>query len=381
MTRWMKYTLAVSVIAAAAGLFYFRVFVPKHTFETVHPSKGTLTVDVFGIGEVSARDIYPLGAQTGGKILTLHTDEGKWVKKGDLIATIDPVDLPQLLDEAKIAEKKARYEVVAAQKELESLEARKRLAQITFERYEKLKTQGYAAQSEYDKAKADLQSLDAQIAATLAQIDSAKIEIERTRKSIEALQQKLARLRVVSPVDGYVVSRDAAPAQTVLPTQPIVHIVDPKTVWIRAWIDERISGGVAVGQSAKIALRSHARKAMAGKVVRIGAQSDPVTQEREVDVAFETLPVPFYLHEQAEVRVTTKLLHDTLLIPASLLSFRDGKTGVWIVREGRAHWQPVSVAGRSEQTAAIASGLSTSDTLPVPDPAKRSLGEGVRVYR
>jgi RND family efflux transporter MFP subunit len=381
MKPWMKYTLALLALMVLAALFYLKVFVPKHTFDTVHPTKGDLTVRVFGIGEVDTRDIYPLGAQTGGKILTLPVDEGTWVKKGDVIATIDPVDLPQLLDEAKITEKKARFAVRAAQKQLQSLEAQKRLSKITYERYGKLKTQGFAAQAEYDKAKADLQSIDAQIDATLAQIDSAKIEIDRARKSIEALQEKLERLQVVSPVDGLVVSRDAAPAQTVLPSQAIVHIVDPKTVWVKAWIDERISGGVQTGQPATITLRSQSGKTMAGRVVRIGTQSDPVTQEREVDVAFMKLPVPFYLHERAEVAVETGSMTDTKMIPARLLTFRNDKAGVWTLKQNRAHWQPVKVAGRTDEKAAIASGLKASDTLLIPDATKKALSEGMKIFQ
>lgn len=378
MKKYTGYLIAAAVIAAAGTLFYLKVYLPKSTFETVRAQRTDINVTVFGIGQVDAKDIYPLGAQTGGRILKIPVDEGEWIKKGDLVATIDPVDMPQLLDEAKIAGRKARLEVEASQKELQSLEAQKRLAQITYDRYEKLKDQGYAAQAEYDKARADLQSLDAQIAATLARIDASRIEIRRAEKNIEALKQKLARLKIHSPIDGYVVSRNAQPSQTVAPTQPIVRIVDPHTVWIKAWIDEHISGAVKVGQPARITLRSRQDHPYPGKVVRIGATSDPITQEREVDVAFERLPIPFYLNEQSEVRIRTGTLKNAVTVPAGLLFRREGKTGVWINDGGRARFVAVTVKAVENGTAAV-EGLDAGTRVIVPAAGKKPLRDGMKV--
>ena len=124
MKKTTNYLIAVAVVLAAGGLFYFKVYLPKTTFETVKAERKSMDDTVFGIGQVDAKNIYPLGAQTGGKILEILVDEGDWVKKGDLIASIDPVDMPQLLDEAKISGKKARLEVEASLKELESLRRR-----------------------------------------------------------------------------------------------------------------------------------------------------------------------------------------------------------------------------------------------------------------
>jgi RND family efflux transporter MFP subunit len=378
MKKTTNYLIAAAVVLAAGGLFYFKVYLPKTTFETVKAERKSMDDTVFGIGQVDAKNIYPLGAQTGGKILEILVDEGDWVKKGDLIASIDPVDMPQLLDEAKISGKKARLEVEASLKELESLRAQKRLAQMTYDRYEKLKDQGYAAQAEYDKARADLQSLDAQIAATLARIDASKIEIHRAEKNVEALRQRLARLKVYAPVDGLVIARDAQPAQTVAPTQPIVRVVDPKTVWIKAWIDEHISGNVKVGQRARITLRSKSDHPYEGKVVRIGATSDPITQEREVDVAFDRLPIPFYLNEQAEVLIRVGTFENAVTVPAHLIQHRDGKAGVWVDEGGTARYVPVTVRAIDGGTAAV-DGLKPGTRVLVPAADKKPLREGMKV--
>jgi len=379
MNSLMKYSLLALLAVGGGTLFYNKVYIPKSTYAKVSPTKGDMAVEIFGIGNVDAKNIYSLNAQSAAKILTISKDAGEWVKKGELLVEMDPVDLPFLLQEAKISVKKASLELIASQKEVESLMAQKDLASITYKRYEKLKAQSFASQSEYDKAKADLDALDAQIAASKARINSARAEIKRAKKSTEALNEKLSRFKIYAPVDGYIIARDADVQESVVPTQAILKIVDPKTVWIRAYIDEKISGEIALNQEATIRLRSKSDITYKGYVSRIVPQSDGVTGEREVDVMFENLPLPFYINEQAEVEIATQKLKNIIKIPADTLVHKDEKSGVWILKDNKAHYTEVKVLARNGKTVAV-SGLSSSDTLIVPAKNRKTLSEGSRVH-
>jgi len=380
MSKSVKYIIVLVLALLAAIVFYNKVFIPKHTFKTVQPSRGDLNKEVFGIGEVGAKNIYTITAQTGGKIIQINTDEGKWVKKGDLLVVMDSVDLPKLIDEAKMSVYKAKFELQATQKELNSLVAQKVLAKLTYQRYKKLKAKAFVSQSEYDKAKSDLDSIVANMQATQARIDSSKTEVIRLQKALEALHAKLSRYKIYAPIDGYVISRDAEVAQSVLPTQSILKIVNPKTVWIKAYIDERISGNVQVGQNAIITLRSQGNKKLKGQVKRIVAQSDAVTQEREVDVSFDTLPIPFYMNEQAEVLITTQQFKNVVKIPSNLIVYKDEKAGVWVEKEGYAHFLHVTLLAMADTKAAVKT-LDTTLKLLVPDTNKKSFSEGMRIYK
>ncbi len=379
MKKLFQYIAVIVLLLLGGIMFYKKVYIPKTTYDIVTSTKGNLSVEVFGIGNVGAKYTYSITAQTGGKILSILTDEGKWVKKGDLLITMDSVDVPQLLDESKLLADKAGSELVATKKELESLFAQKRLAQITYARYEKLKKESFASKAEYDKAKADLDVIAAQIAATQAHIVSAQMEEERAQKSVEALKEKLARYKVYAPVDGYVIARTAEVAQSVLPAQTILKIVNPKDVWIRAYIDEKISGAVKVGQKAKITLRSQYEKRFSGSVKRIVAQSDAVTQEREVDVAFDSLPEPFYINEQAEVRIASKTYTDVVKVPLKALSYYKEKTGVWTERSGKAHFVVLKVLARGHSEAAV-TGLKTDTEILIDSGKKKPLSEGMSVH-
>jgi len=374
-----KTILIVALLLLAGLLFYKKVYIPKTTFTLLSPQEGELKASVSGIGNVGAEDIYHITAQSGGKILHIFTNVGKWVKKGDLLIEMDGVDLPDQLQIATATLKKAKFELKASQNELKNQLAQKALLQKTYNRYAKLNKQGFAARSEYDKALADLQSIDATILVSRSHIDSAKAQILLSQKSIDAIKTRIADLKVYAPVDGYVISKEAEVAQNVLPTNTILKIVDPNTLWVETKIDERISGAIRLGQKAKITLSSQPQKVYQGVVKRILPVSDPVTLEREVDVAFITIPKPFYINEQAETTIYTGSYSHILKIPLKVVVQQNGKAGVWISKEGHAHFQPLEKIAQDEKYIAV-SNLDKESRIIVPDSTKKSLKEGMRIH-
>ena len=381
MNKRIKYIIIVLLAIVGGFLFYKNVYIVKTTYKTLSPKVANLDIKVFGIGNVSAKDIYSITAQTGGKIISILTDEGQWVKKGDLLITIDPVDIPELVEEMLISVEKTKSELKALIKESESLNAQKELALITYKRYEKLVKQSFVSKSEFDKAKTDLNALTAQLEATLVRIESSKIEVQRTQKNADSLKTKLSRFQIYAPVDGYVISKSAEVAQNVASSTTILKIVDPKTLWIRAYIDEKISGDIKVGQKAEITLRSQSNKQFTGYVKRIVAQSDAVTQEREINVAFDDLPIPFYINEQARVTINVKTISNAITIPLNTLKVEDGKEGVWTLIDNKAYFKELNIQAKGDNEAAIISGIKTEDIIIIPDSSKKALSEGMRIHQ
>lgn len=380
MSKIVKYLIILTIIGIGVFVFYNKVYIPETTYRTISPEVGSLDVEVFGIGNVGAQNIYSINAQTGGKILSILSDEGMWVKKGDLLVTIDSVDIPQLLEEAKISVKKANFDLEALQKELDSLKAQKDLALVTHKRSIQLLKQTSISQAEYDKSKANLDVITAQIDASKAHINAAKTEIIRAKKGVEALGIKLSRYKIYAPVDGYIISRDAEVAQSVTPSQGILTIVDPKTIWIKAYIDEKISGDVKVGQKAHIILRSQNDKKFNGYVKRIVAKSDAVTGEREVTIAFDTLPIPFYINEQAEVSISTKHFKDIVKVPSTSIVYKDEKVGIWVNKDSKAHFQNVKIIARGKHELAVL-GIDKDAKILIVTPKNKALKEGMSIHQ
>lgn len=380
MKSWIKYLLALGLVVIAGLLFYNKVFLVKKSFETIKACQGNLPLFVKGIGTVGAKDIYQITTSVSAKVLALYSDEGDWVKKGALLAVMDPVDLPITLAQAKEGVSKASLEAKAAKAELNSLMAQKTLLQSTYDRNQKLHKQGYASRAEYDKALTELKSIEAQIRSTRLHIRSSEIEIKRAQKSVDALKVKLTHYKIYAPVDGYIITRSAMVGESMQASKPLFSLVDPKSLWVDVKVDERISSKISKGQKATIVLRSRPDQTFKAIVARIASKSDPVTLEREIDVAFSRIPKPFYISEQAMVRIQVDYLKQTLIIPAKLLIYNKKDIGVWIAKEGKAHFQTIKLAGQSENKAAVAKGITAETLLLVPTAKNRSLSEGMTIF-
>jgi RND family efflux transporter MFP subunit len=380
MKTAIKSFLVLVVITALVTVVYTRVYVPKHTFKTIQPTEGRLQVGVKGIGNVDALNIYSITAQTGGKILRILTDEGKWVQKGELLVVMDGVDSSQQLEIVRENLVKARYEVEALQGELENQKVQKELLQVTYTRYKKLSEQGFVAQAEYDKVRADLQGIQAAITATASRIDAAQSAVVVASKNIDALQEKIDRIKVYAPVDGYVLAKEAEISQYVQPSTPILKIVDPETLWVETKIDERISAQIKLSQKATIVLRSQPGKHYKGVVKRIGAMTDPVTLERKINVAFETIPTPFFINEQAQVIIDVRQHENVTKVPLSVVVQKEGEIGMWIMRDKHAHFMNINKIAQNETEMAIAN-VDENIFIIVPDRHKKSLSEGMRIYQ
>jgi len=162
-------------------------------------------------------------------------------------------------------------------------------------------------------------------------------------------------------------------------SQSIFEVVDDKTVWIKAYIDEKLSGSIRVGQEAVITLRSQREIKYKGIVKRIVAKSDAVTQEREVDVAFEKLPIPFYIDEQAEVLITVKNLSNIVKIPVNAVVYKNGEPCIWINENNKAFCKSINIISKSEHEVGIKE-FDINSKILIPSASKKSLMEGMSVH-
>ncbi len=193
------------------------------------------------------------------------------------------------------------------------------------------------------------------------------------------MKQKITRLNVYAPVDGFVIAKEAEVVQYVLPATPILKMVDPTTLWVGTKIDERVSAQVKQGQSATIRLRSQPEKTYLGKVKRIDAITDPVTLERKINVSFDQLPQPFYINEQARVEVNIQQYQNVTKIPLSVVVNKGGKLGLWVKKQQKAHFIEIKKMASNEHEMAIKT-ITPMPTIIVPNKKNKVLTENMRIY-
>ena len=124
-------------------------------------------------------------------------------------------------------------------------------------------------------------------------------------------------------------------------------LIDPKSVWVLAYIDESKAGEIHVGEPAEFVLRSLPRQRLQGHVARIEPESDRVNEERRVEIAFDRIPDSFNLGEQAEVYIRTQRLPQALLVPeAAIEGLGQGRGTIWTVEDGRLQKREVTLGHR-----------------------------------
>jgi HlyD family secretion protein len=345
--------------------------------EIVTAVRADLSPGVYGIGTIEARHAYAVGPIQAGRVLRVWVDQGDPVEAGQLLAEIDPVDLRQRADAARSAAARARQTAQAAQAQVAEADSRARLAKANSERYQALVRQNFVAQEMADSRRYEAAAAEAALAAARANAAGAQRETARADAELQGIDQVRNSLQLLSPITGVVIAREAEPGTTVVAGQAVLRLVDPARLWVRARVDQARAHGIAVGQAADIALRSAPGVVLPGRVARIELQSDALTEERIVNVAFDSASAPQHLGELAEVTIHLPGARDVLTLPRAAVTAVGGQTGVWRAVAGRARFQPVQVGVQTIDRVQIVSGLEAGD--PVIVYSAKQLEDGVRV--
>ena len=287
---------------------------------------------LFGIGTVEARYTHRIGPTFAGRVATVAVQPGDAVRAGQEVGEMDPIDLDERLVAQEAGLRRAEANVLAAQAQVREVGARRSFADAQATRYARL-LQSNSVSSEAAAAKR--QEADGAAAAhqaATAGTEAAKQELSRLRAERDALRAQRANLRLVAPVDGLVVRRDADPGTTVVAGQAVVEIVEPASVWIHARFDQQRATGLAAELPAQIVLRSRAGEFIDGTVVRVEPLADAVTEEVIAKIGFAQPPARLPpLGELAELTVALPALPARPLVPNAAVQRVEGRLGVWVV--------------------------------------------------
>ncbi|MDT8387803.1 MAG: efflux RND transporter periplasmic adaptor subunit [Thiogranum sp.] len=321
---------------------------------------------LFGIGTVEARYTYRIGPTFAGRVQRLDVHVGDQVRAGQVLGEMDPVDLDERLRAQDAAHNRARAQLNEAQ-------ARVDFARTQAARYEELLKVNSVSEEIVATRQQELRIAEAGLIA-------AREELVRTGAEREVLAAQRNNLQLIAPVDGLVVSRDADPGTTVVAGQAVVELIDPDSLWINVRFDQIRARGLAAGLPGRIALRSQAGEWRAGRVLRIEPLADAVTEEILAKVVFDQLPDPLPLiGELAEVTVELPALAAQPVIPNAAIQRRNGRSGVWQVKDGDLHFTPVSL-GVSDLNGQVSvrEGLVAGDR--VVQYSEKALGKRSRIH-
>jgi HlyD family secretion protein len=343
-------------------------------------SEGSFAPALFGIGTVEARRAYLIGPTVAGRVRRVMVDVGDAVKAGQLLAEMDPVDFDDRVAALDASVARAGSLVAATQAQRRDAQARQELAAVNARRYADLGAQNFISAGAVEARLQEQTSAESVVGAADANLAAARQDLQRLAAERAALRQQRDNLRLLAPADGVVVSRDAEPGSTVVAGQAVLRLIEPATLWVRTRLDQGRSAGLAAGLPASIVLRSNPSASIAGRVARVEATSDSVTEERVALVSFDTPPVGVSSGELAEVTLTLPATSRTPLLPNPSLHRRADRLGVWRVDGSGLRFAPVRVGQTGlDGQVQVLDGLQAGDEVVVYSEKELTAGSRIQV--
>ncbi|MGB4549661.1 MAG: efflux RND transporter periplasmic adaptor subunit [Syntrophales bacterium] len=315
MNRKIAAGAALVLLLLAAGLFfYFRSGNNGPKFRTQTASRGDIRATVTATGTMNAVTTVLVGTQVSGTISKLYVDFNSAVKKGQLLAQIDPASFQAQVDQA-------RANLLAARANVQKAEASVVDTKRTLERNKTLFARDLIARSDVDTAETNYLSAEAQLAATRA-------AVAQTKAALDFAETNLRYTRIVSPVDGTVISRNVDVGQTVaasFQTPTLFNIAQDLTqMQIDTSVDEADIGKIKVGQPVEFSVDAYPDMTFKGKVseVRIA----PITVQNvvtyDVVVRVENPELKLKPGMTANVSIILEDKKGVLRVPNAALRFR-----------------------------------------------------------
>lgn len=321
---------------------------------TAKVDRGTVEVTVSATGTVQAVVTVQVGSQVSGTVSWLGADFNSQVKKGQIIARLDPAIFQAQVDNARANVGNAEAAVQAALTEINNQKANEQAARANQEvtkvqrddalalvkRYEELKSvlsgrdleaakaQASAAAARYEQAGAQVGQSQAASASARAKLDQAKASVAQAKAQLQQSQVNLDHSIIPSPIDGVVVSRAVDVGQTVAASlqAPTLFIIvnDLTKMQVLASIDEADVGQVRPGIKANFSVDAYPGETFSGEIsqLRLNAQTlqNVVTYSAVIDVNNENLKLRPGM--TANITVPVARRDDVLTVPNAALRFK-----------------------------------------------------------
>ncbi len=303
-------------------------------YQTQKLEKCTITQVVEASGTINPVNTVSVGSTVSGLMKEIYVDYNTEVKKGQLLAQIDPANFQASVDQN-------RAQIRNAEANLAKLNAEMIMAQKTYNRYKNLYQKNFIAKSELDQAESDYLAKKASIGAQRASISQA-------RATYNTAMTNLGYTKIIAPVDGTIISRDIDVGQPVAASfqAPELFTIaqDLKKMQIEVNVSEADIGKVKEGQDVEYTLDGYPDSVFYGKVTQVRLDStvtsNVVTYTVIVSVNNDDLKLKPGM--TANVSIVTSRNEDVMCAPSIALKFtpevngpKYKNQGIWILEKGK----------------------------------------------
>ena len=341
-SRWWVKLIIVALIVAGVWFIKARYFsapaLPPYRIAKVE--KGDIADLVEASGPINPVNTTEIGALVSGEILKIYVDYNSEVKKGDLMAVIDQTQILASLEEARASLSSAKESLASSTKAYD-------LAKLNYQRYQELYKKEYVSKvalEEYELAYVNAKS----------SLNAAKASVVRAQSNVDTAEKNLSNTRIVSPIDGVVLTRKVSEGQTITAgfSTPELFVVaqDLTKMQIEAKVSEADIVKIQPGQRASFTLDGYMGEKFEGKVRQVrtnyvdtsSSSNSSSSTSYTVIVDVDNADLRLKPGMTATMTIYTQDKHDVLVVPNEALRFSPSfnkktydNTGVWKVQRGQ----------------------------------------------
>jgi RND family efflux transporter MFP subunit len=381
--RWVKW-LVLFLFVAGGGVGIWLWATRERPLEVevatvTERAAGTQASVLNASGYVTARRRATVSSKITGKVIEVNVDEGMAVREGQVLARLDDAT-------ARAALGLAQSQVLAAQSALRETSVRLAEAQRTLARSTQLMKDGLLPQADFDQSQAEVDSLEARLAAAREQVKVAESQAAVQRTDLD-------NTIIRAPFSGIAISKDAQPGEMVSPVSAgggftrtgICTIVDMQSLEIEVDVNESYINRVKPAQKVTAVLDAYPDWEIPARVITMVPTADRQKATVLVRIAFETLGDPRILPDMG-VKVT--FLRDAndasapaaqavSLIPKGAVRTENDKTYVFVVRQETVERRAIQTGGADGDRLEVVAGLTAGDRVVVSPPPE--LADGIPI--
>jgi RND family efflux transporter MFP subunit len=344
-------------------------------------------------GTLLSPDQARVSSEVAGIVRDVPVQLGTEMRAGDVLVRLEPRELQLALDraEGQLRQIEAQLGIDRSQDKrppsddqiasVRQAAANRDDARNTFKRAMQLHDRGLMSQVDFDTAETRLKVAEANYQAAVDNVQALKATLQDRRAAWELAQKKLNDAVIRAPVAGAVSERLVQPGEFIRENTPVATIVQVNPLKLKTAIQEKYAGLIRPGQVVAFAVEAFPTRTFSGKVAYVSPAVDQTTRtfpvEALVDNTDRVLKPGFF----TKGVVRTHVDDNVMAIPEDAISTLAGVSTVYVIENGKARQQQVSLGARQDKLVEIITGLKGDETLATSNLSQLATGVSVRIGR
>jgi HlyD family secretion protein len=350
---------------------------------TAKVERGEIRDVVDATGTVNAVITVQVGSQVSGTISKLYADFNSHVRKGEVVALIDPQLLEGALKQATADLTNARASVLVAGANLAKAEATLVQAKADYERAQSMAAQGIGTQQALDLAKANYETAKASADASAANVTQARAQVSQKEAAVAVARTNLDYTVIRSPIDGVVVARNVDVGQTVAASlqAPTIFTIaqDLTKMLVYAKVDESDVGRIRLGRPVTFKVDAYPKTLFGGVLsqVRMNPTSVQNVVTYDAVVEFKNPDLRLFPGMTAYVTIPVATAEDVVKVPNAALRYKPPMPAEVVL----ALYSKFGIDAGASRDTSPAGGSGGPSAPPLPEARRGARGESAVVWK